>query len=393
MSRDLKIISAAMLIWGVGEGMFFIFQPLYIQQLGADPILIGLILGINGLVMTISQIPAGMLADRFGRRPLIWFSWICGLIATWVMALAPSLGFFIGGLLLYGITSSVLSPLNTYVQGARGRWSVGKAISFVSAAYNIGGILGPILGGIVAETFTLRTVYFFSGAIFAISTLTILFIKDQKKQDLTVMEGDGHLLQNRAFLGMLAVIALVMVAVTLPQPLAANFLQNQRGLSLGRIGQLGSLGALGSVILMLAFGHLKAGVALVIGQLGVFLFALLLWQGDGFLWYGLGYIFFGGFRLCRAMTVALVRPLVREREVGLAFGMVETLNSMAFMVAPVLAGLLYDWRPASIFPASMLVLIPAGLVSGWVLAHIRSTGGDILGETLIDSEVQNETLR
>ena len=207
------------------------------------------------------------------------------------------------------------------------------------------------------------------------------------------MEGDGHLLQNRAFLGMLAVIALVMVAVTLPQPLAANFLQNQRGLSLGRIGQLGSLGALGSVILMLAFGHLKAGVALVIGQLGVFLFALLLWQGDGFLWYGLGYIFFGGFRLCRAMTVALVRPLVREREVGLAFGMVETLNSMAFMVAPVLAGLLYDWRPASIFPASMLVLIPAGLVSGWVLAHIRSTGGDILGETLIDSEVQNETLR
>ena len=52
MSRDLKIVSAAMLTWGLGEGMFYIFQPLYIQQFGADPVLIGTILGINGLVMT-----------------------------------------------------------------------------------------------------------------------------------------------------------------------------------------------------------------------------------------------------------------------------------------------------------------------------------------------------
>jgi MFS transporter, DHA1 family, tetracycline resistance protein len=102
MTRDLKIVSASMLTWGIGEGMFFIFQPLYIQQLGADPILIGVILGINGLVMSLSQIPAGYLADKVGRRPLMWFSWICGLVSAWVMGLAPSLGFFVVGLLLYG---------------------------------------------------------------------------------------------------------------------------------------------------------------------------------------------------------------------------------------------------------------------------------------------------
>jgi len=87
MSRDLKILSAAMLTWGLGESMFYIFQPLYIQQFGADPILIGSILGINGLVMTLGQIPSGYLADRVGRRPLMWFSWICGVIATFVFSL------------------------------------------------------------------------------------------------------------------------------------------------------------------------------------------------------------------------------------------------------------------------------------------------------------------
>jgi len=363
MTRDLKIISAAMLTWGIGEGMFYIFQPLYIQQLGANPILIGIILGINGLVMSISQIPSGYLADKIGRRPLMWFSWLSGLVATWIMALSPSLGGFVAGLLLYGLTSSVLAPLNTYIQGARGKWSVGRAVSFISATYSVGGVMGPILGGVIAETFNLRMVYYAAGVLFAVSTLIIFFIKKQPIEDMTILDGDGHLLHNRRFVSLLAVISLVMLAVTLPQPLTANFLQNQRVLPLGRIGQLGSLGALGSVLMMLIFGNLPAGVGMVIGQAGVMLFVLFIWHGGGFIWYGLGYLFLGGYRLCRVMNVALIQPVVREREVGLAFGMVESLSAMAFMIAPVLAGFLYDWRPVSIYPISLLVLILAILLS------------------------------
>jgi MFS family permease len=363
MTRDLKIVSAAMLTWGIGEGMFYIFQPLYIQQLGADPILIGIILGVNGLVMSLSQIPSGYLADKIGRRPLMWFSWLSGLVATWIMALSPSLGGFVAGLLLYGLTSSVLAPLNTYIQGARGKWSVGRAVSFISATYSVGGVMGPILGGVIAEAFNLRMVYFAAGSLFAVSTLIIFFIKKQPIEDMTILDGDGHLLRNRRFISMLAVISLVMVAVTLPQPLTANFLQNQRALPLGRIGQLGSLGALGSVLMMLIFGNLPTGVAMVIGQAGVMLFVLFIWHGGGFVWYGLGYLFLGGYRLCRVMNVALVQPVVREREVGLAFGMVESLSALAFMIAPVLAGFLYDWRPVSIYPISLIVLFLAILLS------------------------------
>ena len=370
MSRDLKIVSAAMLTWGLGEGMFLIFQPLYIQQFGAQPVLIGTILGFNGLVRTIAQIPSGYLADKIGRRTMMRFSWITGVIATWVMALAPSLGLFVAGLLLYGLTSSVMAPLNTYIQGARGKWSVGRAVSFVSAAYNIGGVLGPIIGGFVGENLDLRMVYFGAGIIFSLSTAIVLFAHKQSLEDHTTIDGEGHLLQNKRFLGMLGMIFLMMFAVTLPQPLAANFLQNQRNLSLGQIGQLGSLGALGSVLIMLIFGHLQVGSALMIGQISVMIFALLLWQGRAFIWYGLAHIFVGGFRLCRAMTVALVRPVVRDKEVGLAFGMVESFNALAYVVAPVLAGLIYDWQPIAIFPASLAVLVIALILSAhFVIRH------------------------
>jgi MFS family permease len=356
VSRDLKVVSVAMLLWGFGEGMFYIFQPLYIQQLGADPILIGTILGVNGLVMALSQIPSGYLADKIGRRPVMWFSFFAGVLATFLMAWAPTLGFFVGGLLMYGLTSSVMAPLNTYVQGVKGTWSVGKAVSFVSAMYNLGGILGPVVGGVIGENANLQTVYFISAGIFALSTIAILFAGKQGAAQVTTMEGDGHLLKNKRFMIALGLIFLVMFAVILPQPLAANFLQNQRALSFSQIGELGSIAALGSVVLMLAFGHLKTGMALLIGEMGVLVYALLLWQGDGFFWYGLGFFFLGGFRLCRAMSVALVRPLVREKEVGLAFGFVESLNAVAMMVAPILAGVLYDWHPISMFPIAMIAL-------------------------------------
>ena len=373
MSRDLKVLSAAMLIWGVGEGMFIFFQPLYLQQLGADPILIGTILGINGLVMTVAQIPSGYLADKIGRRPLIWFSFILGTVATWVMALAPSLAVFIIGLMMYGLTSSVMAPLNTYVQAARGKLSVGRAVSLISAAYNSGGILGPFLGGLVGEMLDLKMIYFISAALFTVSALVELFIQAQTVEDVKKIDGEGHLFQNRSFLSFLLIIFLVMFAVSLPQPLAPNFLQNQRGLSLSQIGQLGSLFALGSVVIMLTLGHLSTALAMILGQVGMLLYSLLLWRGTGLVWYGIAYFFMGGYRLCRAMTVAFVRPVVREREVGLAFGVVESLNSLALVAAPIIAGFLYDWQPISIFPVSIIVLGITLIITIWHAFQTRSS--------------------
>jgi hypothetical protein len=43
MKRDLILIGTAMFAWGVGEGLFIYFQPIYLEQLGADPIMIGTI--------------------------------------------------------------------------------------------------------------------------------------------------------------------------------------------------------------------------------------------------------------------------------------------------------------------------------------------------------------
>jgi MFS family permease len=155
MSRDLLFFAITLFTWGIGESMFFIFQPLYLQHLGASPLQIGTILGAMGIALAAAHIPAGYLADRLGRRPLIWAAWLLGTIAAWAMALAPSLPLFISGMLLYNLTAFVSSPMNSYITAARGNLSIARVLTFVSATYNAGAIIGPWLGGQIAERYNL----------------------------------------------------------------------------------------------------------------------------------------------------------------------------------------------------------------------------------------------
>ncbi len=159
MSIDLILLFASLFTWGIGEGMFIYFQPIYLQQLGASTMTIATVFSAFGLAMMLAHIPAGYLADRIGRKPIMVAAWAAGLIATWVMALARTLPAFIVGVLLYGLTAFVSSPMNSYITAARGKLTPVRAMTLMSAGFNLGAVLGPISGGWLGERFGLRTVY------------------------------------------------------------------------------------------------------------------------------------------------------------------------------------------------------------------------------------------
>lgn len=351
--------------------MFVIFQPLYLQQLGATPVLIGTILGISGIMMALAQIPAGFIADRIGPRPLMFASWVFGTIATLLMAFAPSLPWFVAAMLFFGLTSFVIAPMNAYIVSKRGKFSVERVLTLVSAMYQIGAVIGPILGGALGTRFGLQAVYRYSAVIFFVSTGIIFFIH---KQDEVIHENlhlKGNLLRNPRFLAVLPVFFFTMFALYLPQPLTANFLQNQHSLALEQIGQLSAVGNLGNAIVSLALGSLNAGAGFLIGQAFMIVFTLMLWRGGSFPFYMLGYFFLGGYRLCRSMSLAFVRSLVHPADTGLAFGMVETVNALTIILAPPLAGWLYSQNPLWIFTLSLGMTILFLGVNVFLLPWIR----------------------
>jgi len=365
MSRDLILVAFALMTWGVGEGMFLFFEPLYLQEMGASPLEIGAILGGVGIVMTIAYLPAGYLSDRFGRRPMLVSAWILGTTATWVMALSGTLPIFVLGIGLYGFTSFVVVPLNSYVTAARGKWSVARAITFISAAFNFGAILGPLLGGWIGEQVGLHFSFLAAAFIFLLSTSIILFIRPQHVEISSYDRGRfgfGGLLNER-FMRYLVMIFIVMFAMYLPQPLSQNFLQNERGISLFQIGQLISARSAGIVILNLTLGQLNARIGFIIAQATMAMFTILIWHGTSFYQYTLGYILLGSYQTARSLAVAQGRALTQASNMGIAYGMIETVMSLAIILAPPLAGYLYTQNPVWIYSFSTMFIILSILIT------------------------------
>ncbi len=358
MKRDFILVIVSLITWGIGEGAFMYFQPLYLQELGASPIVIGSILGGMGLAMTVVHIPAGYLADRFGRRQLLWAAWATGITTTGLMAISRTLIPFAIGMILYALTLFVSAPLSSYTTAARGNLTVEQVLTTTTAGFYLGGIAGPIIGGLLADRFGLRSIYFFAFFVFILSGLIILFIKPQPREENNA-DSPKDLLKNQAFMRYLPYVFLVFLAMFLSQPLAPNYLENQLGISLQTIGILGSVTNLGNVLISLAFGQLPAQIGLLLGQVFVGSFAILVWRTSQLPTLVVGYFLLGGFRATRSLLIAQVEKLVCSANLGLAYGILETVTGFAMVVAPPLAGMLYSTNPESIFSTSILLILSA----------------------------------
>jgi DHA1 family tetracycline resistance protein-like MFS transporter len=107
--------------------------------------------GIFGLIFGLMQFVfspiMGALSDRFGRRPVLLVS-IFGLGFDYVlMALAPSIVWLFVGRTLSGITAASFSTASAYVADITPPAGRAKAFGFLGAAFGIGFVVGPAMGG------------------------------------------------------------------------------------------------------------------------------------------------------------------------------------------------------------------------------------------------------
>ncbi len=352
--------------------MFFIFQSLYLEEWGASPVLIGTLLSINGIALAVAMLPSGYLSDKLGPRPLIWASWIVGAVAAWGMALANSLPLFVIAMAVYYSSGFAMPPLNSYIVRVRGKFSVERALTLTSVMYNVGAVIGPTIGGIIGSTMSLKSIYSFSASIMIISVIIILFI-----QKLDVEKAEPQAVSNASlkrfhprFWAFVVLSAFIVFAIYMPQPLNANFLQNIRGLNVATIGNMGTIGNLGNVIVMLALGSLPAYYGILAGIILVGFFSLLILQGNSAAWYAAAYFLYGGFRLGKAMIIAFARNLVEPHKLGLAYGFLESVNSISLILAPLLAGFLYQIKPESVYSVNLFLLAGMFIINAVFLARI-----------------------
>jgi DHA1 family tetracycline resistance protein-like MFS transporter len=135
----------------------------------------GLLVTIWGLMQFLFSPLIGVLSDRFGRRPVLILSGFGLGLDYIIMALAPNLLWFFIGRILSGITSSSYATAAAYVADVTPVERRAAAFGMVGAAWGIGFILGPAVGGVMG-TFGIR-IPFWAAAAFSLASASYgLFI-------------------------------------------------------------------------------------------------------------------------------------------------------------------------------------------------------------------------
>jgi MFS family permease len=364
LNRSLLFVALALLLWGFGEGMFVNFVPIYLdQQFLLSKYEIGIVLGAWGFSMAITHIPAGRLSDRIGRRPLLIVAWVLGLASTLIMGLALVLPFFLIGLLGYGLTAFVSSPLSSYVTAARGNWPIGTVLSLTTATFAMGMVLGPVTGGWIGDHYGMRMSFFVASVLFLISNVFIFLIERQPIDHHDPEAPPPGLINNQRFVILMGVLAFAIFAMYLSQPLTPNFLASVRGLSLSETGIIFTVGALGNSLMAILFSRVPPRRGFLVAQGLVILFAFLIWKGSSLPVFMLGYFLLGGFRAGRPMVMAQARELVHDSQMGVTYGIMETIGAVIFVLTPPLAGLLFELDPGIVYPLSMGLIAISVVIS------------------------------
>ncbi len=107
----------------------------------------------------------GVISDRFGRRPVILLSNLGLGLDYVIMALAPTLGWLLVGRIISGITSSNISVAYAYISDVAPPEKRARGFGMIGAAFGVGFVLGPAIGGVLSQHGDLRLPFWVSAGL------------------------------------------------------------------------------------------------------------------------------------------------------------------------------------------------------------------------------------
>ena len=165
---SLFFIFITILVDVIGIGIIYPVLPKLITELTGESISMasgyGGWLAVSFAAMQFIFSPImGELSDRFGRRPLLLLS-LLGLGIDYIFhALAPTLFWLFIGRIIAGITGASFTVATAYIADISTKENKAKNFGLVGAAFGLGFIIGPVIGGLFAQISTSAPFYFAAG--------------------------------------------------------------------------------------------------------------------------------------------------------------------------------------------------------------------------------------
>lgn len=375
----IGFIFITMLIDFTGFGIIIPVLPRLIEELtggGLDVAAIyGGLLTISYSTMQFISAPVlGGLSDRFGRRPILLGS-LFGLGLDYIfLAFAPTIAWLFVGRIIAGITGASFTTAQAYIADVSEPEKRAQNFGLVGAAFGIGFIIGPVIGGLFSQ-FGLRVPFLISAGLALINWLYGYFIlpeslskQNRRPFDWKRANPVGSLLHIRkypALIGLLAALFLLYVASHSVQSswtyyTMEKFHWNEAwvGYSLGFVGIVVGVVQGGLIrVIIPKIGQVKAVYyGLILYIIGFVLFAVATqgWMMFAFMLpYGLAGIFGPAMQ-------GLISNGVKANEQGELQGVTAGLMSAAAIIGPLIMTNLFahftDSKKGIYFPGAPFIL-------------------------------------
>ncbi|HXG87215.1 MAG TPA: MFS transporter [Vicinamibacterales bacterium] len=176
----LVIIFITVFIDLLGFGIIIPLLPFYAESFGATAFTIGLLGSVFSLMQFIVAPFCGRWSDRIGRRPIILGGLLASCIAYVALALADSLMLLFAARVLGGIAGGNIPTAQAYIADITTPENRAKGMGLVGAAFGLGFIFGPALGGILTR-FGPSTPMWFAAALCLANFIAAWFLLPESR--------------------------------------------------------------------------------------------------------------------------------------------------------------------------------------------------------------------
>jgi MFS transporter, DHA1 family, tetracycline resistance protein len=158
----------------LGFSVILPLLPFYAETFGATPLVVGLLTAAYAAAQLIGAPLLGRLSDRYGRRPILMISIAGNMLGFVLLAVAQNLGILFLARGLAGLTGGNISVAQAYISDVSEPKDRGKALGLIGAAFGLGFIIGPAVGGILG-TFGFWVPATVSAVLSGINLLLVFF--------------------------------------------------------------------------------------------------------------------------------------------------------------------------------------------------------------------------
>ena len=385
IDRRLITILLIVFVGVVGGSLILPILPLYAQShYHMTPAVITLLNSSFFAAQFIAGPYLGRLSDRRGRLPVLIVSQIGTALSFVLLAYAPSVAWLFAARILDGITGGNIIVAQAYVTDITPREQRTQALGYIFAAFGVGFIVGPAVGGLLSAAYGAQAPYLVAAVA---ATLTVVLTWLTLPETVTPEQRQTERMTPRPALSMTAVLGnlplLLILGLAFFGQFAFGLFQSTfalyseailfRGYPAQRIalgvGLLYAAVGIGQVItqtvvlrpLLKRYGEAwLVVIGMTSRMIGLLIFAVITtpWLGP------VGSIFFAmGMGLLMPPLQALATSAVSDDVRGGVLGIFQSTTSLAVIISTAIAGVIFAYHPTLPYwlgaLLSLVLIVPA----------------------------------